>query len=126
MTTKILMGIVALLLVSNVFTYIGLSSKDNKILKQENTIASMSAEIDVLKNNLFSCKLTCDAEREAMKYLEEENEKLKETESQTLERLENALQKPSNKDSPNKLPSNVSGLLNNHCNKVYGQPCKSP
>lgn len=128
MLNKILIGIIIALMFSTGYYYVCSSLKTRTIQEQQTTIEAMNTEIDVLNNNILSCKLTCDAEREALKHLEQENERLKETETSTLKELQDALQKdkPHSVDTSSKLPSAVKRLLNNHCDKVAGQPCKSP
>ena len=128
MLNKILIGIIIALMFSTGYYYVCSSLKTTTIQEQQTTIEAMNTEIDVLNNNILSCKLTCDAEREALKHLEQENERLKETETSTLKELQDALQKdkPHSVDTSSKLPSAVKRLLNNHCDQVAGQPCKSP
>ena len=128
MLNRILIGIIIALMFSTGYYYVCSSLKTKTINEQIAVINEMNTEINVLNNNLFSCKLTCDAEREAIKYIEQENERLKETELSTLKGLQDALQKdkPLNLDTSSRLPDDVRRLLNNHCDKVAGQPCKSP
>lgn len=131
MLNKIYIGLIITLLFSTGYFYICSSLKTTTINEQLSIIENMNTEIDVLNNNILSCRLTCDAEREALKYLEQENKRLIETETSTLKELQDALQQdqqdqPRSLDTSSRLPDSVRRLLDNHCNQVAGQACKSP
>lgn len=127
----ILFILIALLSISNVYYYVSSVNKENKIIQLNDKVDDLQFDISILENNYQTLEKTCTAERQALEYMLDAQENARQMEKDTLEELENVkqIEKP-NKASVNnlsdRLPSDLSRVLNNHCDKVRGQACKSP
>ena len=127
----ILFILIALLSISNVYYYVSNVNKENKIIQLGDRVDDLQFDISILEKNYKTLEETCKAERQALEYLLDSQESTRQIERDTLEELENVkqIEKPNKAPVNNlsdRLPSDLSRLLNNHCDKVRGQACESP
>ena len=127
----ILFIVIVLLSISNIYYYVSNVNKENEIIRLDDKVNDLQFDISILEENYKTLEKTCTAERKALEYMLDAQESARQIERDTLGELENVKQigKPEKNTVNNlsdRLPDSLSRLLNNHCDKVRGQACKSP
>lgn len=127
---KVFMGVTAFLLILVCWLYIGKTSSDRENLKLTNRVSEMANQNAILSQQVEGYKNQIKAYEEATKVREDNLEKQRRTEKDTLSLVEkiinNKEEAEHGKGIDDAIPSDLVRVLSDHCNKVRGQACNNP